>query len=84
MMEVDNGEVLKKRRAVTQNNQKKNFNGRGCGAAPPRAMNLLCWNCQKLGNLPTEQELGDLIRAQDPSVVFLAKIWLNKARLEDI
>ena len=47
-------------------------------------MNLLCWNCRGLGNQPTEQELGDLIRAQDPSVVFLAKTWLDKARLEDI
>ena len=47
-------------------------------------MNLLCWNCWGLGNLPTEQELGDLIRAQDPSVVFLAETWLDKARLEDI
>ena len=47
-------------------------------------MNLLCWNCRGLGNLPTEQELGDLIRAQDPSVVFLAETWLDKARLEEI
>ena len=53
-------------------------------SAPPRAMNLLCWNCQGLGNLQTEQELGDLIRAQDPSVVFLAETWLDKARLEEI
>ena len=47
-------------------------------------MNLLCWNCRRLGNQPTKQELGDLIRAQDPSVVFLAETWLDKARLEEI
>ena len=75
---------LRKEGRLLKTIKKKNFNGRGCGATPPRAMNLLCWNCRKLGNLPTEQELGDLIRAQDPSVVFLAKTWLDKARLEDI
>ena len=47
-------------------------------------MNLLCWNCYGLGNLPTEQELGDLIWAQDPSIVFLSETWLDKARLGDI
>ena len=47
-------------------------------------MNLLCWNCRGLENLSTEQELGDLIRAKDPTVVFLAETWLDKARLEDI
>ena len=47
-------------------------------------MNLLCRNCRGLGNQPTEQELGDMIRAQDPLVVFLAETWLDKARLEEI
>ncbi|KAK9983952.1 hypothetical protein SO802_033477 [Lithocarpus litseifolius] len=47
-------------------------------------MSLLCWNCRGLGNPETGQELGDLIRAQDPSVVFLAETWLKKARLEEI
>ena len=47
-------------------------------------MNVPCWNYRGLGNLPTEQEFGDLIRAQDPSVVFLAETWLDKARLVDI
>ncbi|KAK9984667.1 hypothetical protein SO802_034192 [Lithocarpus litseifolius] len=35
-------------------------------------------------SLKAEQELGDLIQAQDPSVVFLAETWLDKARLEVI
>ena len=47
-------------------------------------MNLLCWNCRGLGNLPTEQELGDLTWTQDPSVVFLVETWLDKVRLEEI
>ena len=47
-------------------------------------MNILCWNCRGLGNPQTDQELSDLIRAQDPLVVFLAKTWLDKARLEEI
>ena len=84
MMKVDNCEVPKKRKLVAQNNQKKFFNGGSCWAALPREINLLCWNYRRLGNLSTEQELGDLIRAQDPSVVFLAETWLDKARLEDI
>ena len=47
-------------------------------------MNILCWNCRGLGNPQTEQELGDLIWAQDPLVMFLAETWLDKARLEEI
>ena len=47
-------------------------------------MNILCWNYHGLGNPQIEQELGDLIRAQDPLVVFLAETWLNKVRLEEI
>lgn len=49
--------------------------------APPAAINLLCWNCWGLRNSQTKQELGDIIRAQGPSVVFVAKTWLDKARL---
>nr|XP_023915547.1 uncharacterized protein LOC112027102 [Quercus suber] len=44
-------------------------------------MNLLCWNYRRLGNPQTEQELRDIIRAQGPSVMFLAKTWIDKARL---
>ena len=59
----------------------KYFNGGGCRAAPPIAMNILCWNCRGLGSPQTEQKLGDLIRAHSPSIVFVAKTWLKKARL---
>ena len=47
-------------------------------------MNLLCWNCRGLGNRPTVQELGDIVQAQDPSVVFLAETLLDEARLGSI
>ena len=47
-------------------------------------MNLIYWNCQGLGNRQTIQELGDLVRAQDPSVVFLAETWLEEGRLSNI
>lgn len=47
-------------------------------------MNLFCWNCRGLGNRQTVQELGDLVRAQDPSVVFLVETWLEEARLGSI
>ena len=47
-------------------------------------MNLLCWNCRGLGNRQIVQELSDLVRAQDPSAVFLAETWLDEARLVGI
>jgi len=47
-------------------------------------MNLLCWKCQGLGNRQTIQELRALVRAQDPSVVFLAETWLEETRLSSI
>ena len=47
-------------------------------------MSLLVWNYRGLGNLVTEKELGDLIQAQDPSVVFMAETWTDEARLKTI
>ena len=47
-------------------------------------MSCLFWNYCGLGNLRTEKELGELIRAKDPSVVFLAKTWADEARLKKI
>ena len=44
-------------------------------------MNLLCWNCRGLGNPQIKQELGDLIQAHSPSIVFVVETWLKKARL---
>ena len=45
-------------------------------------MNLLFWNCRGLGNLRIEKELVSILRAKDPSVVFIAETWADEARLE--
>ena len=47
-------------------------------------MSLLVWNCCRLGNLRTGKELEVLIRAKDPSIVFLAETWVDEARLKEI
>lgn len=47
-------------------------------------MSCLFWNCHGLENLYTEEELGDLIRAKDPSMVFLAETLADEARLKQI
>ena len=46
-------------------------------------MSLLVWNCCRLGNLHTEDQLADFVWAKDPSVVFIAKTW-TEARLEQV
>ena len=45
-------------------------------------MSCLAWNCLGLGNLRTGRELDEIIRAKDPSVVFLAETVTDDARLE--
>ena len=47
-------------------------------------MSCLAWNCGGLGNPCTVRELGDLIQAKDPSVVFLAETWADEARLKKV
>ena len=47
-------------------------------------MSCLVWNCLGLGNPCTENELAEIVWAKDPSVVFLAKIWADKARLKQV
>ena len=47
-------------------------------------MSLLVWNCRGLGNLRTEDQLADFVWPKDPSVVFLAETWIDKARLEQV
>ena len=44
-------------------------------------MNCLVWNCCGLRNLRIRKELGDLIQAKDPSIVFIAETWADEARL---
>ena len=42
-------------------------------------MSILCWNCRGLGNQQTKNQLVE--RAKDPSTVFIAKTWMDEARL---
>ena len=58
--------------------------GGGYQIALPTAISLLCWICRGLGNPRTVQELSDLVRVQDPAVVFLVETWLEEARLDSI
>ena len=47
-------------------------------------MSLLVCNYCGLGTLHTEDQLVDWVWAKDPSVVFLAETWMDKARLEQV
>ena len=47
-------------------------------------MSCLVWNCRGLGNPCTGNELAETVPAKDPSVVFLAETWVDKARLKDV
>ena len=47
-------------------------------------MSCLIWNCRGLGNPCTGNELADIVRAKDPSVVFIAETWADEARLKDV
>ena len=41
-------------------------------------------NCRGLGNSCTKNELVDLGRAKNPSIVFLAETWVDKVRLKNV
>ena len=45
-------------------------------------MSLLLWNYCGLGNPRIENELVRLIQEKDHSVVFIAEIWADEARLD--
>ena len=47
-------------------------------------MSIIVWNCRGLGNLQTKKELEVVIRAKDPSVLFIAETWADEARLKEI
>ena len=47
-------------------------------------MSCLAWNYCGLGNLHTRRELVEIVRAKDPTMVFLAETLTNDARLEFI
>lgn len=40
------------------------------------------WNSRGLGNLRIGKEIGELVRAKDPSIIFIAETWTDKARLD--
>lgn len=45
-------------------------------------MSCIIWNCSGLENLCIGRELVEIIREKYPSVVFLAKTFIDEARLE--
>ena len=47
-------------------------------------MSLLYWNCQRLGNQHTKNQLAEMVRVKDPSVVFIAETWTDEDRLKNI
>ena len=47
-------------------------------------MSIIVWNCLGLGNLRTVTEPKVVIRAKDPSVLFIAETWADEARLKEI
>ena len=47
-------------------------------------MSCLSWNYHELGNLHTRKELVEIIRAKDPSVLFLVETLTNEARLDTV
>ncbi|XP_050241121.1 uncharacterized protein LOC126690018 [Quercus robur] len=47
-------------------------------------MNLLAWNCRGLGNRRAVDELGDLIQAKDPGIVFLSETWSTQEQMKGV
>ena len=47
-------------------------------------MSLLVWNCRGLGNPLTVDQLAELVRAKNPSVVFIAETWTDKDRIVQV
>lgn len=47
-------------------------------------MSIIVWNCHGFGNMRTGKELEVVIRAKDPSVVFIVETWVDEARLQEI
>ena len=43
---------------------------------------MICqvWNFRGLENLCTRKELGELVWAKDPSIMFLAETWKDEAK----
>uniref|UniRef100_A0A2N9I518 Reverse transcriptase domain-containing protein n=1 Tax=Fagus sylvatica TaxID=28930 RepID=A0A2N9I518_FAGSY len=56
--------------------------GRGWILALSGAMNCISWNYRGLRNQGTVQELAQLVREKDFSVLFLSETWMDEDRLE--
>ncbi|CAN0904487.1 hypothetical protein LINGRAHAP2_LOCUS23120 [Linum grandiflorum] len=50
----------------------------------PSSLIILSWNCRALGQLRAVQELSELIKIHRPDVVFLAKTFVDKQKMEKI
>ena len=47
-------------------------------------MNCLAWNNRGLENIHIWKDLGDIIRAKDPLIVFIAKTWVDEVRFAKV
>ena len=47
-------------------------------------MSLIVWNFCGLKNLCIGKEFEAVIRAKDPSAMFIVKTWADKAKLKEI
>ncbi|MBA0874615.1 hypothetical protein Goshw_019304, partial [Gossypium schwendimanii] len=56
----------------------------GWNPAPPRTMNIFCWNCRGVGNPATVRELKQLLVANTPNVIFLCEIKIQSNGLSRI
>jgi exonuclease III len=56
----------------------------GCGAAPPAAMSLISWNCQGLGNPWTVRNLYELVKENNPDVLFLIETRMKAVQIDKI
>ena len=59
-----------------------------CSPANPNEFYFILFflfsNCRRIGNLRIGKELEVVVRAKDPSAVFLAETWADEARLKEI
>lgn len=51
---------------------------------PPGAMNILSYNCRGLGKARAVVRLTNLVRREDPKVVFLMETRCDKKRMEEV
>lgn len=47
-------------------------------------MSCLVWKCRGLGNPCSKNELAEIVQAKDISIVFIAEVWADEARLNNV